>query len=163
MSSVCVGVDPGVSGAIAFIACDTGLVLEVADMPLYEGPRGDEVDTRQLGDLLCKYHARRIVIEDVHGIPGNGAKSLFNFGRAYGALLGTLWYCRLPFIRVRPQVWQAATFPLAGITEQHDTKKASVWVASKLHPEAVLVKPRGRLPSHDRADSVCIAHHAYLA
>ncbi len=161
MSSVCIGVDPGVSGAIAFIACDTGKVIEVADMPVYDGPHSQEVDTYALAEILGRYHARSILIEDVHGRPGNGAKSLFIFGAAFGALLGTLRYLRLPFARVRPQVWQSSVFPLAGITEQHDTKLASVFVAGLLHPEAQLVKPKARKPSHDRADAVCIARFGF--
>ena len=163
MSSVCIGVDPGVSGALAFLACDTGLVIEVADMPLYEGPHDREVDTRALGELLNKYHARSITIEDVWGRPGNSAKSLTTFCKAYGALLGTLWYCRLPFVRVTPQKWQGPMFALAGLTEQHDTKLSSVFAAGYLHPEAQLIRGKGRKPDHNRSDSVLIARFGFKA
>lgn len=169
MSSVCIGVDPGVSGALAFLACDTGLVIEVADMPLYEGPHDREVDTRALGELLNKYHARSITIEDVWGRPGNSAKSLTTFCKAYGALLGTLWYCRLPFVRVTPQKWQNAMFTRVHLFDQveavgkFDTKAASVFTANYLHPEAQLIRGKGRKPDHNRADAVCIARYGFKA
>lgn len=163
MSSVIIGCDPGVSGAIAFLASDTGKVLEIADMPTYEGPHDREVCTWQLTEILGRYHARTIVIEDVWGRPGNSVKSLTCFAKAYGALVGTLRYMRVPFHRVTPQKWQGAIFPLAGITEQHDTKKASVFVANYLHPEAQLVRGKGRKPDHNRADAVCIARHGLMA
>jgi hypothetical protein len=163
MPSISIGVDPGISGAICGLEETTGRVAWIVDMPLYEGPRGEEVDTRRLADVLNDARARVIVIEDVHGIPGNGAKSLFNFGRAYGALLGTLHYLRMPFHRVRPQVWQGTMFPRAGLTEQHNTKEASRFTALKLFPQAPLIRGRGKKPDHNRSDATLIAAYASLS
>jgi crossover junction endodeoxyribonuclease RuvC len=150
------GCDPGVTGALAFLDTRTGRIVGVHDMPLADDEDHTLVDFNALVALVESYQPDVAMTEAVWGFKANAT-----FAVSYGCLLGAFQYMRRPPLqKVRPQVWQGATFPLAGITEQHDTKKASIFVASKLHPEANLIRGRGRKPDHNLADAVLIAHYA---
>ncbi len=157
MGSIVLGCDPGCSGALAFLDECTNRIVGLYDMPAVDGERRTEVDFRALVALVEKHNPRLCVTEDVWAWAKNSAQSAFNFGSAYGCLVGAFGYMRRNLIRVRPQLWQATMFPLGGLVEQHETKAASVFVASKLYPDAQLIRPKARKPSHDRSDAVLIA------
>jgi hypothetical protein len=101
---VFLGVDPGVSGGLAFVR-DDGHVIGVHKMPENE---------RELLDLL-KMHVRgdtgvsvRAVLERVHSSPQMGKASVFTFGKGYGALRMGLVAAGIPFDEPTPQSWQKA-------------------------------------------------------
>ena len=162
MPSIALGCDPGLSGALAFLDETSGRIVGVHDMPTAEGARGQEVDFLALVAIVERYQPRVAVTEDVWGVAGCGAKSSFTFGAAYGCLIGAFRYMRRPPLqRVRPQTWQSTVFGYCDLGDGHDTKRASVFCALKLHPEADLIRGKGRKPDHNRSDAVCIAHYAY--
>lgn len=81
-----VGIDPGYSGAIAFI---TSHGLDVHDMPVAPNTKGKpELDLFALGKLLSPSMSERniAVLEQVSAMPGQGVSSTFRFGEGYGAL-----------------------------------------------------------------------------
>lgn len=87
-----VGIDPGFSGAIAFL--DPGSMrLHVHDMPVAPNPKGRvELDLHALGSLLRpeadEYAPQRLIamLEFVAARPGQGAPATFRFGQGYGAV-----------------------------------------------------------------------------
>lgn len=174
------GIDPGNSGGIAVIR--DGVVVETMKMPLTDedGPvvrkrKGKAtkvqmkvIDTVAVYELLVKWQVDRIYIERVAAMPGQGVTSMFTFGQAYGRLLAAAQiHCGeardgLPryVVKVSPRVWQKIMFE--GISKETlDTKKASVEVAARLHPEAVLRDTRSRVDHHGISDAVCLAHYGY--
>ena len=106
MSRITIGIDPGASGAIAWI--DERGKSCVEKMP----------DTLQdLWDLIqsigfevpdFKPYEVKAYIEQVSSSPQMGVVSAFSFGRGYGNLEMALTAAGIPFERVRPQVWQKA-------------------------------------------------------
>lgn len=83
-----IGIDPGYTGAIAFLEPDT-MRLDVRDMPLGKSTTGkDELDLHALGSLLSvPDHFRTVVfLEKVHAMPKQGSSSTFRFGECFGAL-----------------------------------------------------------------------------
>jgi crossover junction endodeoxyribonuclease RuvC len=89
-SSLIVGIDPGLSGAIAFFEPASGK-LHVDDMPTSKSPTGkNEVDLRELGRLLAPIQGepgpRLGVLEKVSARPSDGVAGAFSFGMGYGAL-----------------------------------------------------------------------------
>jgi len=83
------GVDPGKSGAIAFLE-PVHMALTVHDMPLGKSTTGrDELDLRRLGEILnppISAHRLIGVLERVRSMPTDGAVGAFTFGEGYGAL-----------------------------------------------------------------------------
>jgi hypothetical protein len=95
-----IGVDPGLSGGIAFVP-ETGTPWA------HKMPETD----RDLLDLLSdniSLHTATALLELVHSSPQMGVKSAFTFGEGYGRLQAVLTALRVPYERVRPQAWQKA-------------------------------------------------------
>lgn len=117
-----VGIDPGLTGAIA---CVTGTELMfVEDMPNFDG----RVDTQRLRAILDLSGIEMVVIENVHSMPGQGVASSFKFGRALGAAEGVVGGLYYPHVRLTPQKWKQ-TMGLIG-----KDKDASRGLARELWP-----------------------------
>lgn len=114
-----IAADPGVSGAIAFLA--DGEFAGAHDMPLLTKPTGrSKVDAAGLARLLREECARHpgasctFVVEDVAPMPstkdgkGMGASSAFSFGRSVGAIEGVVAALRIPLVPVHAVRWKTA-------------------------------------------------------
>ena len=96
-----IGIDPGLSGAIAILK--NNKVLNIMDMPVMsEGKK----NKRQLNSALLVSLIKEniiegeevsVVVEQVNAMPGQGVTSMFNFGQTFGAIKGI---CYLIFIPV---------------------------------------------------------------
>ena len=92
-----IGIDPGKSGAIAFI-----------DGKNAEARKNDTTE-HDIGDWLFSIQAMGrcfAYIERVSAMPGQGVSSTFKFGQSYGFLRGLLVGYGIPFEAVTPGVWQ---------------------------------------------------------
>lgn len=98
-----VGVDPGITGAIALVTPD-GELADVFDMPVVAG----QVCPQLLGTLECWDNGQygTVVIEAVHAMPGQGVSSMHKFGRSVGIVEGVFW--RRPVEYVSPAKWKKA-------------------------------------------------------
>lgn len=93
-----IGLDPGVSGGIAFVGSDHA---DAVKMPATET---DVVDVlRELRNRATPVFA---YLEEVHSMPSDGVRSAFSFGQNYGGLRMALIALQIPFKTVRPQLWQ---------------------------------------------------------
>lgn len=110
--TVILGIDPGLSGALAFYNPETGF-LSIADMPTIKsgGAKGkNEIDRTALARLIDA-EAKRVThcfLEKVGTRPGEGAAGAFSFGTGYGMLLGILAANFVPLSLVTPAVWKKA-------------------------------------------------------
>jgi crossover junction endodeoxyribonuclease RuvC len=106
------GVDPGLSGAIAFV--NDGELLNVADLPLVDVQHGKgsrkELSPALLHDMLVHTEIRigRAIVEHVGASPQMGSVSAFRFGENFGAILAVLACCGVRTELVRPQTWKKA-------------------------------------------------------
>lgn len=139
------GIDPGLTGAIACIHGET--LLWVEDMPVI----GKEIAIPLLhGIATSELEPEAVGIEFVHSMPKQGVASTFKFGKAYGIALG-VFSAHYRTIDVRPQEWKK-TFHLSG-----KDKDAARLLAIKLWPaQAELFK---RKKDGGRADAALIALH----
>lgn len=111
MISTFLGIDPGLSGALALYdpAADA---LTVYDVPVHElkrnGKTKREVDAQGLVDLIVSLAADRprAFIENSTPMPGQGAASTFAFGKTFGILFGVLAAQKLVIERVAPVKWK---------------------------------------------------------
>jgi hypothetical protein len=106
-----IGIDPGVSGAIALLD-SAGTLLEVADMPtLRDGAKNRaSVNAPLLAEIVYRWHAGAAFVELVGVRPGEGAVGAFSFGRSRGVVDGVLAACGVP-ATLWPQ--QLGSAPLA--------------------------------------------------
>tara|TARA_B100000941_G_scaffold251199_1_gene197753 strand:- start:284 stop:775 length:492 start_codon:yes stop_codon:yes gene_type:complete len=105
-----VGIDPGLSGAIAIMENDK--VLSIFDMPIMaEGKKNKkQLNSAQLVKII-KENIKTddevaVVVEQVNAMPGQGVTSMFNFGQTFGAIKGVCAALNLPIFFVRPSKWK---------------------------------------------------------
>ena len=105
-----IGIDPGLSGAIAIL--ENNKVLNIFDIPVMsEGKK----NKRQLNSALLVSLLKNnmgdneevsVVVEQVNAMPGQGVTSMFNFGQTFGAIKGICAALDLPIFFVRPSKWK---------------------------------------------------------
>jgi crossover junction endodeoxyribonuclease RuvC len=113
------GIDPGLSGAIALIQADTGELFDVTDMPTRKTvayvkgkvKTTTVIDISHLGDIIGDYadHAdgtAHIIIEQQSTRPGLAAGSVFKTGEGYGIIKGTAEASGCSWSTIRPQEWK---------------------------------------------------------
>ena len=100
-TAICVlGVDAGISGAIAFHFAPNRVAAE--DMAAVAG----EVDCATPAARIRQMAQDLAIVECVASMPGQGVSSTFKFGGAYGAVLGVLTALQIPTHLVSPTVWK---------------------------------------------------------
>ena len=105
-----IGIDPGLSGAIAIL--ENNKVLNLFDMPVMsEGKKNKrQLNSSHLVDLIKenieKNEEIAVVVEQVNAMPGQGVTSVFNFGQTFGAIKGVCAALNLPIYFVRPSKWK---------------------------------------------------------
>lgn len=149
-----IGIDPGVTGAIAIIYDDNSVLF--IDTPTQEVKTGK---TKKL-DFLPAEMAKQlrmirdwkkchVFIEKVGAMPGQGVTSMFNFGKGYGIWLGILAGLEIPHTIVQPQTWKKA------IMQGMGDKDAARIRAQQLFPH--VVDQLSRKKDIGRADALLIA------
>lgn len=146
------GIDPGLSGALAFYYPETG-ALDVVDMPILKagGAKGKSViDIAALARLIDVSSASltHCYLEMVGTRPGEGAGGAFSFGEGVGLIRGVLAANFIPVTRVTPAVWKRAM----GCTGDKDQSRAR---ASDILPRHASKWPQKK---HDgRAEAAVLA------
>jgi crossover junction endodeoxyribonuclease RuvC len=148
-----VGVDPGLSGAIAVLTPE-GMLEALHDVPvlMLKVQRGTRMayDVPGLVELLRPYAGQQchVFIEESQPMPGQGTRSMFTVGLGYGLWLGIITALSLPYTSVRPAVWKRSM-------ALGKDKEGARLRAQQLYPGADL-----RLKKHHgRAESLLIAHY----
>jgi crossover junction endodeoxyribonuclease RuvC len=100
--TVIMGIDPGISGAIAFYFPVAPERIAVDDVPV----AGGEINVHELARLIRVHRPTLAVIERVSAMSGQGVTSMFNFGRSYGDVRGTIGAMEVPLHFVTPQKWK---------------------------------------------------------
>jgi crossover junction endodeoxyribonuclease RuvC len=154
-----IGIDPGLSGAIAIInGIDS---LTVFDMPTMtverNGKAKRQVSASELALILktAKSDDCHVFVEKVSAMAGQGVTSVFSFGRSFGMIEGILAALHMPVTYVAPATWVKAVHRGAG-------KDASRSRAMELFPNNQA--DFKRVKDDGRSDSALIAywgkHHA---
>jgi crossover junction endodeoxyribonuclease RuvC len=156
MSSVVIGIDPGLTGAYAALS-DTGDVLLIDDLPVIRDGSSAWIDADKLLSELLTLKPSHItaVIERVHAMPRNGSKGAFSQGCTFASTLATLQIARARIEFVTPVTWKRS-LGLIGEKDLSDNerKKRSLDKARLLFPFMDLAKQK----HHGRAEALLIAH-----
>ncbi|MCU0570494.1 MAG: hypothetical protein MUF49_28465 [Oculatellaceae cyanobacterium Prado106] len=145
-----IGIDPGVSGAIAILS-DSGVTFH--DMPTLEVKKKQTLDYAGLAAILRPFAGGGAfaAVELVGAMPGQGVSSMFKFGQTYGAVLGTLASLEIPYELIAPPVWKRA-YRLVGC-EKDESRAAALRLFSQCAADLKLKK------HHGRADALLMAEY----
>lgn len=151
---VTIGIDPGITGALAMYDSAEDLVVEVFDLPTTERiyGKGKMLDADKLYTLLYRYSAYGdlpVYIENVGTMPNQGVVSAYNFGHSNGIIQGVL--AALPFTvyYIHPATWKKL-FGLVG-SGKDQCRQMILQAYPYLGKDLALVKNQGR------ADAIAIA------
>lgn len=155
--SAYLGIDPGVSGAIAYFRPDQDY-LDVFDMPTLTLKRGKsekrEVDAVALHGRLDVFRSAPVIlalIELAGCRPGQSVSAVHANGRNWGVAYGALTALRRPTQIVTPQSWKKAL----GCPAAKDGARA---LASRLMPQHAHFWQRAK--DDGRAEAALIAVYA---
>ena len=152
-----IGIDPGLSGAIAVL--ENNRVLKIFDMPVMsEGKKNKRKLNSALLVSLIKENILNnedvaVVVEQVNAMPGQGLTSMFNFGQTFGAIKGICASLGLPIFFVRPSKWKKH-FDL--INSQKDSSRTK---AIEMYPS--LSSELSRKKDVNKADAILIARYFF--
>lgn len=165
IKSFYVGIDPGLSGAVAMVDSDQKIVL-LKLTPTVVVKKGKGKKTvyleSEMVDIIetCRNHCKNeysisVGLENVHAMPGQGVTSMFSMGRGSGLWIGIVAALRIPYTLIEPITWKKAV----GIPSGSD-KRASAVRALQLFPRANLMRStRSRVESDGLADALLIAEY----
>lgn len=160
--SIWVGIDPGITGAIAVI---DGHDVEFHDTPIIAAGKKNVMDSAKCAALLrdIKADAARfdiglmVTIEKVGSMPGEGVSSARSFGFGCGVWEGILAALEIPHQYVTPQRWQKEM--LAGeprVKGEKRDKNVSRRIAKRLWPSQT-EEALSRVKDHGRAEAALMA------
>lgn len=147
------GVDPGLSGALAFYNFKTKKLEAVFDMPLNTVSSSESkshINTFQLSLIVDGYSARTClaVIEEVASRPKEGVVSVFRFGFVTGLVTGVIAAHHIPPVFTPPSVWK-------GLMNLSSNKNLSRAKASTLFPD--MAEKFKRVKDDGRAEAALLA------
>lgn len=163
---VVIGIDPGITGAVAFISSSGWASVEdIPTLPLNGGGLvRRRISGRELGDLLlrkCPVGCKPTVFCEAVGTMGgrnNAVQTQGSLMRSLGAIEAVVEMLRWPMVKVEAREWQAF-YKLVG---KHREKRKpgqmprSIEVAAGLYPGAA--ESLSRVKDHNRAEALLIAH-----
>jgi crossover junction endodeoxyribonuclease RuvC len=148
-----IGIDPGLSGALAALAAD-GALVALHDTPVLtlRTSRGNrqEYDISGIAVLLQPYAgpSAHVIIEEAQAMPGQGVRSMFTTGYGFGIWMGLIGAFGLPHTRVRPATWKRAL----GLGKDKEQARRR---AMQLFPGASLRRKK----DHGRAEALLLAYY----
>ena len=152
---IIIGIDPGLSGAIAILKNDK--VIKLIEMPVMaEGKKNKrQLNNAQLANILREiienHQEISVVVEQVNAMPGQGVTSMFNFGQTFGSIKGICATLSLPIFFVRPSKWKKH-FDLI-----KTSKDASRTKAIEMYPQ--LSNELSKKKDVNKSDAILIARY----
>lgn len=155
MSKYFMGVDPGATGAAAFIN-ESGQYICVCDYPGSSAGLANDL-IRHIGGTGPRATEVFAVIEQVHSMPEQGVASSFKFGMNFGIWQGVLGSLKIPYELITPQRWRRI---LDSSVPHNPTKEdLRLYVIQRWPVAADDLK---RKKDHNRAEAILIAEYARL-
>lgn len=145
-------IDPGLTGAIAFLFTDAPDRISVYDMPVVDGA----VNPHGLRSQIQRIGPSHAFIELVGPMPRDGSKQAFRFGGAYFSARVVVAMLDIPTTFVTPQTWKKH-YRLGGGPEAKEAARAraiQLFPASAEHFQ--LVK------HHNRAEAALLARYGAI-
>jgi len=146
-----IGIDPGLTGAIAAIDDQAQLIL-CEDLPIIRSGKLAWIDSNELTSLLMQCRDGRpaqISVERSQPMPGQGVSSTFTTGVVMGSILAACQRLAVPLHLVTAAVWKRSL-------ALNSDKTASLDKARLLFPTAELA----RVKDHNRSEALLLAEYS---
>ncbi|TCR64670.1 hypothetical protein [Bosea sp. BK604] len=143
-------IDPGLTGAVAFLDPQALERVSVFDMPVV----GSEVDIASLARLLREHGPAFALVELVGPMPRDGSIQAFKFGAAYASAKATVSLTGICLHLATPAVWKKH-FKIQG---GPDGKEQARGLALRLFPASAASFARKK--DHGRAEAALLARFA---
>ncbi len=163
---IVVGIDPGLTGALAFVHAGQAVIEDIPTLPL----TGKGLVTRRIDGLKLAEIARRhcpadacvtVICEAVGTMGGknNAVQTQGSLLRSLGAIEAVFDVLRWPCLMVRAQEWQKHYLLAGKKTEKRARGElpAAISKAAALYPGAR--HQLLRVKDHNRAEALLIAHY----
>lgn len=145
-----VGIDPGVTGAVAWINKNEPDNICYEKTPFIQIKR-KEYDERKMAEIIRSFGKNcQITIEKVHAMPRDGAVGAFSFGKGFGIWLGIFAGLEIPYSFITPQKWKKVM--LDGMPKE---KGSSIIRVKQLYPNMHNLKKS----EHSISDAILIAKY----
>lgn len=152
---ITIGIDPGLSGAVAVLK--DGKFVTVYDMPTTlrgSGSVKQEVNPsalkQMLKDSVLADDDVAVLLERVTAMPGQGVSSMFSLGDSFGVCRAVISCMGYKLFLETPQKWKKSM-------ELTSDKEKSRALASRLFPDAPLT-----LKKHsDRAEAILMSYYLW--
>lgn len=149
-----VGIDPGLSGGIAWIGKDGEHCCCV--MPVID----KRPDIQAIGTLLTGLKPNKVYIERLDWTGGQGATSAKTCGVAYGMLIGFLAARMVPTVEVPASKWKASMGVTGAKLTPKQKKEKSIALAMSLFPCAELkATPKCKVYHDGMGEALLIAEY----
>ncbi len=142
------GIDPGISGAIAFFYTEAPTRVIVEDVPVVAG----EISGRLLAERIKTLKPDIAMIERVGAMPKQGVSSTFNFGVSFGQVRGVVSAFDIQIHLVAPAKWKRH-FNLSSDKEEARSKAISIF------PPCAASFARKK--DHGRAEAALLARYGF--
>ncbi len=165
--TICLGIDPGLHGALAVLYGD-GRAPGVWPTPTLTVPKGKRrvrvYDLGAMWDLILTIGQEMAlpdewfcVVELAQAFPGQGVVSMFSTGYGYAAWLMALTVAEVPHQTVHPATWKRIMFRDAAAKQG---KGAAIQLAKRLFP-GVSLRPsqQARTDSDGMAEALLLAEY----
>lgn len=145
--NIYLGVDPGMSGALAWLTDDGGGVCDMQTA-------GKDLNYLAIANWLVSAQSHgpaRAVIEHVSAMPKQGVSSTFRFGAAFGAVVALVASRCIPYELVRPHQWRVKMVGRGASKDDARQKAIRLfpWFESELR----------RKKDHGRAEALLLAEY----
>lgn len=140
-----IGIDPGLTGAVAVLG-GHGELVRLVDTPLLDG----RYAINEMPHCLQGLDDGLAVLEEAQAMRGDGVVSAFKNGVGFGLWLGILEAFNIPTCRVRPADWKR-TLHLTS------DKGLSLALARRYYPQASLARKK----DHGRAEALLLAYYGH--
>ena len=156
-----IGIDPGLSGAVAFLNYD-GTLRAVLDLPTLTVKKKTVFAVSTFAGQMQlssfeRFRAPRVYLEAVHAMP---VQNGFSLGRTLGQIHGVLVALGYDVVLVPPQTWKfnVGLNAVPGATMK-DRKNASRELAMKLFPDHTQLFKRAK--DDGRAEAALIGWYGF--
>jgi hypothetical protein len=147
--SIIAGIDPGKSGAIVILK------------------DGKIIHKSLLSQIIPKFYLQQngvkiVWCEKAQVMGKESARSMFNYGRDYGYMLGTLNGCGFDINFIHPAIWTKELHKKSP-TSFDNPKVTSLYVARQIWPDVDMrANDRCRVPHDGIVDAALIAYYGWL-
>jgi crossover junction endodeoxyribonuclease RuvC len=156
MPKIFIGIDPGLSGAVAVLyGPQNPMVWDTPTMTVEGVTIRRKYNTAAMASLLRPYATMNdvlVVLEAVHSMPSQGVASAFTFGEGLGMWKGIIAAFNLPVELVSPQRWKKEI-----MADQGKEKNAARYKAVQLFPE--VAECFSRVKDDGRAEALLMAEY----